>query len=1086
MSRRRSATTILIVLLCTYAFFVNAQQPVISTPGMANEPFNKGLNSGKLPLPPVFRKAGTIRKGQSIQNSTVVPVVGRTLNAECKDSSFVKEFESPGRSYSFFCSAKTRDGGILIGGFGRDMLQGPPYLYMSTLTKFDSIGNHLWSKEIRSDIWESIYIESIKELSDGTIIITGWHSNSLYYVPPTNYQDVFVAKLTSTGDIIWLKTFNSLLNNNCSTNNLRNISVSEGINGDLLLAGTMWNCPLPKYLVVFKLNSSGIVQWKYAFKDPMEDSYAAGVFYDNNEVTVVNRVTNMASGGDNVIHIDFVKLNYATGALLSQKSWRSGMSHPQSYYHSFTNYVTAIKLANGNYCVYGQLVGYLSITTQNQPRFAVLEFNPVHDFVKGYTIHSSLESNSPEDKIKVNRFGQVAYALTTIESGANNKNKYIGMADNGFITNQRKKEYRDREVFYDNFEVFDDGSLVFITNTAEVGQASFSLGYSLLHSSDTGSICLGLRDDFSFTAPHTYIPYNFNWEEINPNPFIETNNQGNSTIPLTYTATPPCIQLAVCDTIKIHGNSSTCNANQELTFTCFKNKLCGSRVSWKIDPYAVTSLQTPNDTTVVIDFDKEWTGWLYAEINTSCGLLKDSMLVVIISLAQPVDLGNDIFLCTGNTAELNAQAGYHSYLWNDGSTNSTLTVSAPGKYFVTVLDACTNTYSDTVMVTAAPAAPLSLGPDLFKCNDDTLRLVVPPGFMNFTFGPQPLYNTFPLSGVPGILVFPDVDTIYHVKAEKTPGCFSFDTVHVTVRKSPPITLGGDKSFCRGDTVIIDAGNGFHQYVWSNGSIDQQIKVFTTGDYSVRGATTDGCESRDTLRIVNVWNNPALNLDDNPGICAGSSRILRPGNFESYLWHDGSTGPAFTVTGEGTYHVTVWDDHDCQNSDTVVISQVLPLPKDFLPASAELCIYEPLDIKSLRQFPEYRWNNNSTSSSIRVSQPGIYWLEATDANNCTNRDSILVTSKECLTGFHIPTAFTPDNNGRNDIFKPFIGGIVQKYQFTIYNRWGQIIFSTTDIYKGWDGKFGGVPQDSNIFIWTCTYQLQGDKIKFEKGTLTLIR
>jgi gliding motility-associated-like protein len=110
----------------------------------------------------------------------------------------------------------------------------------------------------------------------------------------------------------------------------------------------------------------------------------------------------------------------------------------------------------------------------------------------------------------------------------------------------------------------------------------------------------------------------------------------------------------------------------------------------------------------------------------------------------------------------------------------------------------------------------------------------------------------------------------------------------------------------------------------------------------------------------------------------------------------------------------------------------------------------------------------------------------DANNCTGKDTILVGPKDCMKGFYIPTAFTPNGDGKNDVFRPMLFGNVKKYQFTIYNRWGQAVFQTSDLSKSWDGTFGGETQDSNVFIWSCTYQFEGEEIKQEKGTVVVIR
>jgi gliding motility-associated-like protein len=86
----------------------------------------------------------------------------------------------------------------------------------------------------------------------------------------------------------------------------------------------------------------------------------------------------------------------------------------------------------------------------------------------------------------------------------------------------------------------------------------------------------------------------------------------------------------------------------------------------------------------------------------------------------------------------------------------------------------------------------------------------------------------------------------------------------------------------------------------------------------------------------------------------------------------------------------------------------------------------------------------------------------------------------------PSAFTPNQDGKNDIFKPIITGNIKHYEFFIYNRWGQVVFRTTDATKGWDGKFLGKEQNNNVFIWQCSYQFEGEAIRTQKGTVILIK
>jgi gliding motility-associated-like protein len=163
-----------------------------------------------------------------------------------------------------------------------------------------------------------------------------------------------------------------------------------------------------------------------------------------------------------------------------------------------------------------------------------------------------------------------------------------------------------------------------------------------------------------------------------------------------------------------------------------------------------------------------------------------------------------------------------------------------------------------------------------------------------------------------------------------------------------------------------------------------------------------------------------------------------------------------------------------------------LPQDFLPLDTAICSYGKLELKPFSTHNSYRWSCGGTTPAITISQAGLYWLEVLDRNNCKGRDSIVVAPKQCMSGFYIPTAFTPNGDGKNEVFRPMLFGNVMQYRFTIYNRWGQIVFYTTDTNKGWNGKVAGIPQDANVFVWTCTYQFGEQTVQMEKGTVTVIK
>jgi gliding motility-associated-like protein len=88
---------------------------------------------------------------------------------------------------------------------------------------------------------------------------------------------------------------------------------------------------------------------------------------------------------------------------------------------------------------------------------------------------------------------------------------------------------------------------------------------------------------------------------------------------------------------------------------------------------------------------------------------------------------------------------------------------------------------------------------------------------------------------------------------------------------------------------------------------------------------------------------------------------------------------------------------------------------------------------------------------------------------------------------VPTAFTPNNDGLNDNFKPHNALKADQYEFKVYNRWGQLVFQTRDWRQAWDGRISGVQQGSDVFVWMLSYTHRDTKKQvFQKGTVMLIR
>jgi len=134
--------------------------------------------------------------------------------------------------------------------------------------------------------------------------------------------------------------------------------------------------------------------------------------------------------------------------------------------------------------------------------------------------------------------------------------------------------------------------------------------------------------------------------------------------------------------------------------------------------------------------------------------------------------------------------------------------------------------------------------------------------------------------------------------------------------------------------------------------------------------------------------------------------------------------------------------------------------------------------------KYLWSNGSTANKISVTQEGLYSLQL--MNNCGSKtDEILI--KEGICKLYVPSGFTPNKDGLNDFFRASFGEDITEFKIQLFGRWGQIVFETNDIRKGWDGSIKGIPQPTGLYVWTIKYKTRTDpKEQLMKGTVMLIR
>jgi gliding motility-associated-like protein len=231
----------------------------------------------------------------------------------------------------------------------------------------------------------------------------------------------------------------------------------------------------------------------------------------------------------------------------------------------------------------------------------------------------------------------------------------------------------------------------------------------------------------------------------------------------------------------------------------------------------------------------------------------------------------------------------------------------------------------------------------------------------------------------------------------------------------------------------------------------------------------------------------VTLGGDAGLCPNTTLLLDAhAGYASYAWQDGTTDSILMVSEPGTYSITVTDLCSRSSSDAVVITGLPGPATPFLPADTSVCQYGGLVVVPEYSFSAYQWSTGEHTPQITIDQPGQYWLEVTNSDGCTARDTIEVGVRNCFEAFRMPNAFTPNGDGNNDVLHPVFFGPVKQFRLQVFDRWGQKVFETTQLRQGWDGRILGNPPMPRTFVWVCEYQLEGLPATWAKGTVLLIR
>ncbi len=361
--------------------------------------------------------------------------------------------------------------------------------------------------------------------------------------------------------------------------------------------------------------------------------------------------------------------------------------------------------------------------------------------------------------------------------------------------------------------------------------------------------------------------------------------------------------------------------------------------------------------------------------------------------------------------------------------------------------------------------------------------------------------------IPDPVVHPEADTTYRVVFTDVLGCVNTDSVHLRIKTNLLVDAGNDTIICAGDPVLLHASSDEqYAFTWYNSQNDiikqaRNASPKTPEDQTYRVVASLGsCRAEDQMKVKTIpYPRPSI-MPSVASICYGDSLLLRASGGAFYQWKpetglsDASADSLLAFPSKTTtYTLTVTDTLGCPKPvDTTLNLHVVPPVQAFAGNDTIITTGQVFQLHATGG-NKYEWtpavglsNPYIPDPVLRHNKDIVYALKVTvEPEGCFDYDSISI---RYIKGpeVYVPTAFTPNDDGTNDVFRPIPVGVTKIEYFRVYNRWGQLIYHTTAYMQGWDGTFQGKPAEQGAYVWTVkATDFQGNEI-IKKGSVTLVR
>ena len=358
------------------------------------------------------------------------------------------------------------------------------------------------------------------------------------------------------------------------------------------------------------------------------------------------------------------------------------------------------------------------------------------------------------------------------------------------------------------------------------------------------------------------------------------------------------------------------------------------------------------------------------------------------------------------------------------------------------------------------------------------------------------------------LVSPDVTTTYIATYLEPSGCTNSDTITVRVVNDVTLLAINDTTICRTDTTRLNLNTDALYFVWTptNVMVNPTVQnpfIFPTAattNFNVRASISNKCfeDKNITVRTVPY---PLPVVSTNAPICFGKDAQLNASGGSMYVWSPATYLSSTNIPNptvlkplkSTTYQVSVSDTLGCPKTVNATVQvEVIKIIADAGPSDTSIVINQPLQLNATGSI-NYLWTPNTALTSNTIFNPIAtpnnnitYKVKVSNSIGCEAFDTINVKVFLLPPDVYVPSAFTPNKDGNNDTFKPIALGIKSIENFSVFNRWGQLMYTTSKIGQGWDGTFKATPQSAATFVWQVQATDYKNKKIVRKGSVILIR